>query len=313
MDFTLPETSTDFGRLIAEWAQEVPEKLDFRSFGDELAETGFFEIAHPDGPDPEHAALNQVIALRAVARAGLAGPFAETVHATTLGLVEHDSGATWVAAGIDLERDGARLTPFGRDADRVLVDGAAVRSAGDGVPADVKMLQGQTWEPGIGSFQQIAGEVAWRSGAALVSGYGERMLELALLQVRDRIAFGKKLVSFQAPRFKLAEVHWRLEALRDVVHDAASRADAGDPRATAMSALAWLNARQVARLVSRNVHQVMGAIGFQEMAGVVQLTGIVTTWRLGLAPAAASAVAWDGFDLASPVPVSNLNEAYRTR
>jgi hypothetical protein len=168
------------------------------------------------------------------------------------------------------------------------------------------MQNNHTWEDEVVPFEEIAVDVAWRNNAALVVGYSSRLLELARLQVEDRVAFNKKLITFQAPRFKLVEIFWRIEGLRNVVIDAAWRADNDDPRSRAMSALAWIYASQVSRIVARHTVQVMGAMGFQDEAGVPRLVGAMATLRLSARGPMAATAAWSSFDRFSDFPSSNV-------
>jgi alkylation response protein AidB-like acyl-CoA dehydrogenase len=105
-------------------------------------------------------------------------------------------------------------------------------------------------------------------------------LARAVDHAKTREQFRRPIASFQAVQFRLAESFWRLSGLRLLVREAAWRADRGQPETEPISALAWLHARQVGRIVGRHVHQVFGAVGFTDELGLTRQTGAVTVLRL---------------------------------
>jgi alkylation response protein AidB-like acyl-CoA dehydrogenase len=308
MDFGLPDETTALRDALDSWSRRAAPAGEVAEHSKALREFGLFELSGARATDTEHASLNVAVALEALGRAGLTGPVVETLFATYAGLVDQSTEVTWVAGGSHLRRGGRTLVPYGQVSGMVLAGQPglveAVPAAGE--PAHVIMQDRHTWQAGVPAFEEIAAAFAWRNMAALTVGYCDRISGLALRQLDGRIAFGKPIVSYQAPRFRLAESYWRVEGLRSMVLDAAWRADASDPRATFMAALAWTYAARAGKLVARNVHQVMGAIGFIDEAGVVGLTGALASMRLTLHSPLAARAAWDGFDRDSAHPASNL-------
>ena len=147
-------------------------------------------------------------------------------------------------------------------------------------------------------FVELDPGYVWRTTAAATVGAMAAATDMACEHARTREQFGRPIGSFQALQFRLAECQWRLLGLRLLVREAAWRADRDDPRALVVSALAWLYAREVGRLVTRHVHQVFGAIGFTRELGLTTLTGATATSR-SLHPARAAAAtvrAWRGWD-----------------
>ncbi|MBI3967222.1 MAG: acyl-CoA dehydrogenase family protein, partial [Chloroflexi bacterium] len=82
-------------------------------------------------------------------------------------------------------------------------------------------------------------------GAAAV-GLGQAGFDLALDYAKRRTAFGGPLASFQAVRFKLADMATELDAARLLVYRAALRKDRGQPRVTRESSMAKLYASEAA-------------------------------------------------------------------
>ena len=113
--------------------------------------------------------------------------------------------------------------------------------------------------------------------------------DLAIAHAHERVQFGRPLASFQALQFRLVECHWRLLGLRLLVREAGWRADRNDGRAYVVSALAWLYARDVGRLVTKHTPQIFGAIGFTREMGLTTVTGSAATLR-ALYPARDAAV-----------------------
>jgi Acyl-CoA dehydrogenase, C-terminal domain len=264
---------------------------------------GVLDLAGAESADPDNAHVNVVVALEEIARAGRRAPVAETIWARARGL---DTGAGFVAAACDERAGDDRLVPCGSFADSLLAGPAAaptvVPMPESARPARIEIDPGHLWLSAsleAPSLAALDAAYAWRAAAAGTVGAMSKATDMAIGHARNRVQFGKPLASFQALQFRLAECHWRLLGLRLLVREAAWRADRHDPRADAVSALAWLYAREVGRIVTKHVHQVHGAIGFTRELGLTTLTGSVATLRSThpARPAVAvvkSSRCWDG-------------------
>jgi hypothetical protein len=193
--------------------------------------------------------------------------------------------ATGSAEAIAALRDGAVVTsvPPGR-ADRVIVGwGSLADLVVD--QADGSVLANGALEPietalpmGHGVLDREPGELdplrarRWLLASALVVGLANGALDLASDHVKSREQFGRKLSSFQAVQFRLAETVNALEAAELMVLDAARRADADDPQTEITAALAWVYAHDAGLLAEKQTHQVFGAAGFAEETGLIRLT-----------------------------------------
>lgn len=241
-----------------------------------LAGMGVFDLMGEDSPDPGNAHVNAVVAIEQLARAGLVGPFAETIRAGAVGEL--------VGSPSPLRDGGDRLVRYGARVSRVLTDGGVV-PIGETRPAELKLASGHVWAdvPGAGLEETDPGYV-WRAAAAETLGHMETGLARAVEYAKSRVQFKRPIGDFQAVQMRLAECRWRLSGLQLLVREAAWRADRDDPRAVPVSALAWLHARTMGRAVSAHVHQVFGAVGFTYELGLVRHTGATTVLRTTIDP-----------------------------
>jgi butyryl-CoA dehydrogenase len=81
--------------------------------------------------------------------------------------------------------------------------------------------------------------------------------------VKERKQFGKPIVEFQAVQLKLAEMQMQVEAARLLIYRAATNAEHGLPDALE-SSIAKCFANEIARAVTGNVVQLMGAYGYSK-------------------------------------------------
>jgi alkylation response protein AidB-like acyl-CoA dehydrogenase len=106
-----------------------------------------------------------------------------------------------------------------------------------------------------------------RATAALTAwmlGGAEKQLEAAVEYAKVRVQFGRPIGSFQAIAHKLAEVKWRLDALRMLTYQAAAcLADGRDAALEVAQAKAYAN-RWVSWAMHR-VHEVFAGIGFMRV------------------------------------------------
>lgn len=315
MDFTLPDTSRALRDVFADWIRELdPPSSTASAHGADLRRLGFLDLLGPDAADVSHQHLNVAIVLEQLAKAGLVGPFAETLWAAAYADVPESGGdVVWCAAPSAFEEDGRSLVPFGGRATHLLVAAdppELVELAGLARPAQTPALpDAHAWVPAARAgrpFESSAPAYSWISLAALTAGYCARLIDLALRQTVDRVAFGRRLLTFQAPRFQLSECYHLVEALKLMVIDAAWRADRHDPRGPALAAAAWIYAADVGKTVARDVHQVMGAASFPTETGVTPVTGALASSRLFVGTSVAADLLWRTWRRAEHPPQSNV-------
>jgi len=101
------------------------------------------------------------------------------------------------------------------------------------------------------------------SVAAMGVGLAQGAYELALAYAREREQFGRKIASFQATQFKLADMATEIEAGRALVYKAAWLKDRGRPFAKE-AAMAKLYTGELARRVVNEALQIHGGYGYME-------------------------------------------------
>jgi acyl-CoA dehydrogenase-like protein len=319
MDFTLPDTSRALRETFADWIGDVDTLASTPAstasvHGADLRRLGFLDLLGPRSADADHQHLNVALVLEQLGRGGLVGPLAETLWAAAYGQPPASAAdIVWCAAPSGFEHGGMALVPFGGRVSHLLVgaDPPRLVELGDlARPAHTPALPGaHAWIPSARSdqpFERRAPAYFRISLAALTAGYCTRLIDLALRQTVDRVAFGRRLLTFQAPRFQVAECYHLVEALRLMVIDAAWRADRQDARGPALAAAAWIYAADVGKTVVRNVHQVMGAASFPTEMGVTPLTGALASLRLFVGTSAASDLLWRAWRRSADTPQSNV-------
>jgi alkylation response protein AidB-like acyl-CoA dehydrogenase len=101
------------------------------------------------------------------------------------------------------------------------------------------------------------------SVAAMGVGLAQGAYELALAYAREREQFGRKIASFQATQFKLADMATEIEAGRALVYKAAWLKDRGRPFGQE-AAMAKLYTGELARRVVNEALQIHGGYGYME-------------------------------------------------
>ncbi|MFQ5841589.1 MAG: acyl-CoA dehydrogenase family protein [Thermodesulfobacteriota bacterium] len=92
-------------------------------------------------------------------------------------------------------------------------------------------------------------------------GLAQGAMEKAVKHVMERRQFGKTLASFQATRFKIAEMATRIEAARNLYYKAAWMLDQGKPDSKLISMAKWYSG-EVAVRVADEVLQLHGGYGY---------------------------------------------------
>src|SRR6185503_18854337 len=108
------------------------------------------------------------------------------------------------------------------------------------------------------------------SVAAMGVGLARGAYDLALAYAQDREQFGKPIASFQAIRFKLADMATEIEAGRALVYKAAWLKDQGRPFARE-AAMAKLFTGELSNRVANAALQIHGGFGYMEEAAVSRL------------------------------------------
>ena len=108
------------------------------------------------------------------------------------------------------------------------------------------------------------------SVAAMGVGLAQGAYDLAVGYAREREQFGKPIASFQAIRFKLADMATELEAGRSLVHRAAWLKDQGRPFALE-AAMAKLYTGELSNRVANAALQIHGGFGYMEESAISRL------------------------------------------
>jgi len=107
-------------------------------------------------------------------------------------------------------------------------------------------------------------------GACSLGG-AQAALDKALAYMRERRAFGRALVEFQALQFRLADMATELEAARTLLYAAAAAYDRGDPDVTQRCAMAKRFATDVGFKVANDALQLHGGYGYLSEYGVEKI------------------------------------------
>lgn len=114
--------------------------------------------------------------------------------------------------------------------------------------------------------------------ALLMSGAVERVLELTVEYISQRVQFGRSLGTFQAVQQQVAQQAGEVAAIRVAAEAAALALDA-DGRAGLAIAAAKVQAGMAAGAVTRIGHQMHGAIGFTDEHELHRCTTRLWAWR----------------------------------
>ena len=107
-------------------------------------------------------------------------------------------------------------------------------------------------------------------GACSLGG-GAAALDKALAHMRERRAFGRPIVDFQALQFRLADIATSLEAARSMLWRAAAALDAKAPDATQLCAMAKRVATDAGFNAANDALQLLGGYGYLADYGVEKI------------------------------------------
>ncbi len=153
--------------------------------------------------------------------------------------------------GLSVGRKIRKLGTRGSETSEVILDNVWV-------PAE--NLFGGREGQGMNLLRGILNEIRVMTGALSV-GLARAALDAAVRYAKEREAFGRPIVKFQAIQHKLAEMATRLEAARTLVYRAAWLIDQGTPDVK-LSAMAKLFASETANYVADETTRIFGAYGF---------------------------------------------------
>ncbi len=92
-------------------------------------------------------------------------------------------------------------------------------------------------------------------------GLAQGAMEMAIKHVRERRQFGKPLASFQATRFKIAEMATRIEAARNLYYKATWMLDQGKRDSKLISMAKWYSGELAVRVTDEAL-QLHGGYGY---------------------------------------------------
>jgi alkylation response protein AidB-like acyl-CoA dehydrogenase len=107
-------------------------------------------------------------------------------------------------------------------------------------------------------------------GACAIGG-GEAALAKALAYMRERKAFGRPIIDFQALQFRLADIATSLEAARSLLWRAAAALDAKTPDATRLCAMAKRVATDTGFNAANDALQLLGGYGYLADYGIEKI------------------------------------------
>ncbi|RZT88210.1 hypothetical protein EV383_5148 [Pseudonocardia sediminis] len=93
-------------------------------------------------------------------------------------------------------------------------------------------------------------------------GIAQGALDTAIAYVKERSQFGKKIAEFQGLQFMLADMAMKVEAARQLVYVAASRAERGEKNLGFISSAAKCLASDTAMSVTTDAVQLLGGAGY---------------------------------------------------
>jgi len=287
MRFEHTEEQRDFARSIDQLLVSADTVAAARAWADgdhapglavwhRLADQGVNALLVPEEAGGLGAsAIELVIALEAIGRHALPGPWVESVAYLPAALADAGGADDLLAAlaeGSVATVAAPPQTPYALDADAadhvLLADAGGLRAATAGemlTSVDRTRRLHRVVADG-GAAPVVAGppdsrafDLAALATAAQLLGAGERLLADSVAYVQQRRQFGRPIGSYQAIKHHLADVRIALDFARPLVDGAAL---AGDDTRTRDVSAAKVACGDAAHLASRVALQVHGAIGY---------------------------------------------------
>lgn len=262
------------------WDRPGPDPALWR----DLADAGILGLCTPEvGGTP----LDLAVAMEALGGQRCPGPLVATAAAGRL--LDGDDLAAVVEGRRTVTITDGRILPWGDIADLVIeIDGdAAWLCESDGGLEPTATMSDESWFIGSPARSTSLGDaVAARALAdvalgAYVVGVATHLVDRAADHAREREQFGRPIGDFQAVAHPLTRSSAELGAARELIRLAARTASidgATGSAAVTTTERARRAACGTARTATGRVHQVMGAMGFSEEAGIALATTRVAQW-----------------------------------
>lgn len=307
VDFPVdPDYAAMVDAVLSRWSTDIEPgqgaEFDAASWT-QLEELGLTRLMGGESAGGSGASWSEAVALHR-----LSG-----YHGVALPLAEHDLLAGWLCERLALPVD-ARVTsvavvragesgakvPYGRNAQRLLVltqhdDGWALAdldaaqvalSPGENLAREPRdLLAGEAPDQGRRVDAAVVEELRFRGAlarAAQLGGALQRCVELATEHASVREQFGRPLVKFQAVQALLAEAAAETALAQAAVLGAVvalGEHDEFDDEVRRAIAVAKSCASHSAGVVCRQVHQVLGAIGFTTEHALHRYSTRLLAWR----------------------------------
>jgi alkylation response protein AidB-like acyl-CoA dehydrogenase len=178
---------------------------------------------------------------------------------TVMAVTDPDKGANGISAFV-VHRDdpGFEVGPKER---KLGINGSPTREiyfTGCRIPADrIIGEEGTGFKTALRTLDHTRPTI----GAQAV-GIAQGALDIAVAYAKERKQFGKHLAEFQGLQFMLADMAMKVEAARQLVYVAASRAERGEPGLSFISSAAKCLASDTAMSVTTDAVQLLGGAGY---------------------------------------------------
>ena len=286
MRFEHTEEQRDFSRSVDQLLASAHPVVAARAWAEgdhapglavwrKLADQGVNALLVPEDAGGLGASATElVIALEAIGRHGVPGPWVESVAYLPTALAEAGGADDLLAAlaeGSVATVAAPPQVPYALDADVahhvLLADGDGLRSANASEQLTSVDSTRRLFRLAVDDAPPVvaappsgrAFDMAALATAAQLLGAGERLLADSVAYVQQRRQFGRPIGSYQAIKHHLADVRIALDFVRPLVNGAALAGD--DTRSRDVSA-AKVAASDAAHLAARTALQVHGAIGY---------------------------------------------------
>ncbi|NQT29765.1 MAG: acyl-CoA dehydrogenase family protein [Candidatus Saganbacteria bacterium] len=180
---------------------------------------------------------------------------------TLIAMTDKKKGSRGASAFI-IEKDTPGFT-FGKKENKMGIRCSATREL---VFQDCKIPKSQLLgKEGMGFIVAMKTLDMTRPGiGAQAVGIAQGALDEAVKYARERVQFGKPIISFQAVQHILADMATPIEAARALVYSTARMVDAGHKNYTMSSSMSKLFASDTAMKVTTDAVQVLGGYGYMK-------------------------------------------------
>jgi alkylation response protein AidB-like acyl-CoA dehydrogenase len=183
----------------------------------------------------------------------------ESTWYTVMAVTDAERGANGISAFVvHAEDPGFEVGPKER---KLGINGSPTREiyfTGCRIPADrIIGAEGSGFKTALRTLDHTRPTI----GAQAV-GIAQGALDLAISYVKERKQFGRQLAEFQGLQFMLADMAMKVEAARQLVYVAASRAERGEPDLGFISSAAKCLASDTAMSVTTDAVQLLGGAGY---------------------------------------------------